>query len=179
MTAVSPTVEGKENIQSPLVNAATWGLYSDASRVGMGGVYLDRWFSVAWPSSFSEKHINVLELFAITTAIFTWGGHWRDQDIVIYTDNKPITDICLTGATKNKDIMSLLRHIFYFLAQRNTNVRLEHVYGYNNSRADSLSRLQVHHFKELTPAARQRPDDPPDMIWTLFASSETATSPPP
>ena len=79
----------------------------------MGGVYLNRWFSVAWPAAFHQKHINVLELVAITAAIFLWGREWEDMDVVIYTDNKPVTDIWLSGSTKNKDMMSLLRNVFF------------------------------------------------------------------
>ena len=92
-----------------------------------------------------EKHINVKELFAIVTAIFAWGKEWRDMSVVLYTDNKPITQISHTGATKNKEMMCLIRYLYYFLAQRNVNIRLEHVYGYNNCKADYLSRLQRPH----------------------------------
>ena len=65
-----PQWNGQEKIQAPLVTAATWGLYTDASKLGMGGVFFNRWFSAAWPEALIHKHINVLELFAITTAIF-------------------------------------------------------------------------------------------------------------
>ena len=138
-----------------------------------GGGFFDRWFYAAWPTSLLDRHINVLELFAITTAIFIWGTTWQDRDIVIYTDNKPITDIWLTGSTKNKEIMSLLRHLFYFLARRNTNVRLEHVYGYTNVRADCLSRLQVQRFREMAVNAKDTPEDIPPHVWTLLEPSET------
>ena len=171
-----PRWNGQEKIQPPVFTAATWGLYTDASKLGMGGVYLNRWFSVAWPAAFHQKHINVLELVAITAAIFLWGREWEDMDVVIYTDNKPVTDIWLSGSTKNKDMMSLLRNVFFFLARQNTNVRLEHVYGYRNNKADYLSRLQVTRFKAISENACDDPDIVPDEIWRILNASDTCTS---
>ena len=98
------------------------------------------------------------------------------MDVVIYTDNKPVTDIWLSGSTKNKDMMSLLRNVFFFLARQNTNVRLEHVYGYRNNKADYLSRLQVTRFKAISENACDDPDIVPDEIWRILNASETCTS---
>ena len=169
-----PQWNGRERIHPASVCSATWGLYTDASSVGMGGVYYNRWFSCEWPVEMVGKHINVLELFAIAAAIFVWGDKWGEQDVVIYTDNKPITDIWCTGSTKNRDMMCILRHLFYFLVQRNINVRLEHVYGYTNKRADHLSRLQVTKFKDITANAREDPDAIPDIVWRILQGYEMA-----
>ena len=115
-----------------------------------------------------HKHINVLEMAAIAAAIFTWGGSWRDLDLVVYTDNKPITQIWQTGSTSNPDIMTLLRSLFFFLAARNVNVRLEHVYGFSNVNADLLSRLQVHAFKQRAPEADDDGVQVHQQIWDIF-----------
>ena len=100
---------GKEIIQPQPVTSVDLGLYTDASNVGMGGVSGNKWFYCAREKSWGEKHINIKELFAIVTAIFAWGKEWRDMSVVLYTDNKPITQIWHTGATKNKEMMCLIR----------------------------------------------------------------------
>ena len=96
------------------------------------------------------------------------------MSIVLYTDNKPITQIWHTRATRNKE-MCLIRYLFYFLAQRNVNIRLEHVYGYNNNKADYLSRLQVKTFKETIPTAEKDATPIPPEVWDILPESETTT----
>ena len=51
----------------------------------MGGAASKKWFYCAWEKVWIGKHINIKELFAIVTAIFTWGKGWRDLDIVMIT----------------------------------------------------------------------------------------------
>ena len=159
---------GRELIPPPPVTSAQLGLSTDASKLGMGGIFGSHWFSCAWPVHMVHKHINVLEMVAIAAAIFTWGRSWKDIDILVYTDNKPITQIWQTGSTSNPDIMTLLRSLFYFLIARNVNVRLEHVYGYSNVKADLLSRLQVHTFKQHAPEADVNGALVHPQIWDLF-----------
>ena len=64
--------------------------------------------------------------------------------------------------------MQIIRKLFYFLAQRNVNIRLEHVYGYNNSKADYLSRLQVHKFKAIAPTADEKETPIPPEGWAIL-----------
>lgn len=107
-----------------------------------------KWFTEKWPTVFSGKHINVLELFALAAALIMWCKTFYNTDLVVFTDNKPITQIWLSSSTINKEIMKILRCLFFFLAKRNINVRLEHIYGYRYVYVDSLSRLQVNAVKE-------------------------------
>ena len=51
--------------------------------------------------------------------------------------------------------MVIIRALFYFLAERNINIRLEHIHGYINVKADHLSRLQVDRFRRLAPMAEE------------------------
>ena len=122
----------------------------------------------SWPLSYASKHINVLELLAIAVALLTWGMHYTDTDFVVFTDNKPITQIWLSGTTKDRDIMAIIRYLFFFLAKRNINVRLQHIYGYSNKCADSLSRLQVDAVK--TDRFDDRPTTIPSDVWTILKS---------
>ena len=161
---------GREVILQAPVTSAQWGLYTDASDIGMGGVAGGKWFSSPWDDKLVEKHINVKELFAVATAIFTWGKDWRDMEVVIFTDNKPITQIWHTGATQNRDVMVIIRKLFYFLAHRNVNIKLEHVYGYKNIKADLLSRLQVLKFKETARDAEEEATPIPAEVWGIFTA---------
>ena len=62
------------------------------------------------------------------------------------TDNMAIVQVWRSGSCKNKDIMSLVRRLFFFIARRNVNLLLKHVPGKLNVDADLCSRLQVDAF---------------------------------
>ena len=62
-------------------------LFTDASNLGFGALYHHEWFSLPWPSAFTTYHINVKELFAIVAAVFTWGHHWHNKQIILFSDN--------------------------------------------------------------------------------------------
>ena len=96
-----PDWNGRESILPLSITSEALHLSTDASNLGMGGVYGKKWFFSEWDSMLRGKHINVKELFAIFAAVVTWGD---DMDVIIYTDNKPITQIWLTGSTKNKKL---------------------------------------------------------------------------
>ena len=157
---------GREMILTHTCTSAELGFYTDASSLGMGAVFGSHWFMLQWPPSYTHKHINILELLAIAAALLTWGATYTNMDLVVFTDNKPITQIWLSGTTKDRDIMKIIRYLFFFLAKRNINVRLQHIYGYSNKHADSLSRLQVH------AVQNSRFDDNPTVvpsdIWTIL-----------
>ena len=88
-----PAWNGRESFLPKVITGAELRLYTDASDVGMGGVMGNKWFWAKWGKKFTEKHINVKELFAVATAIFIWARGWKDKNVVIFTDNKPITQV--------------------------------------------------------------------------------------
>ena len=158
---------GKAMFQLPIVTNINFRLFTDASNVGMGGFWRNRWFSVAWQGEIANMHINVKEMFAVAAAIFTWGEQWTDRQIVIFSDNKAVVDIWAKGCTRDKNMMTLIRRLFFFLAQYNINVNLQHVYGYNNATADALSRLQIERFRRIQPAANRVETVVPVDIWDI------------
>ena len=162
-----PTWNGVEVIQTETLYSTDIKLYTDASGFGLGGCYGGKWFSVP----IANKHnysISFLELLAIVVAVFSWGDEWCDKQVILYTDNEAIVQIWTTGSCKCKDIMSLIRLLFFFLAKRNINLMIFHIAGKSNIYADSLSRLQVARFKEQCPDAERLPTSIPTSIWPIL-----------
>lgn len=60
---------GQEVFHTLLLLSSTLGLHTDACMVGMGGVYKSHCFSCPWPPHMKDRHINVLECFAVAAAI--------------------------------------------------------------------------------------------------------------
>ena len=142
-----PSWNGVCFIQSEPVTSVSLSLYTDASGVGFGAVFGQKWFSHPWPEDYSSFHINIKELFAIVAAVLTWGHEWHDQQILFFTDNSAITHVWRTGTSVDRVIMKLVRFMFLFVAKRNVNVLMHHIPGHSNNAADALSRLQVQRFR--------------------------------
>ena len=123
--------------------------------------------SVPWPESFEQYGICVKELFAVLAAIYTWGHHWHNKQIFLFSDNTTVCNIWSKTSTKEPDLLFFLRHLYLFAATRNINIWVKHIPGRLNTLADLLSRLQVAAFLKLHPTADQTPTQVNTDIWHL------------
>ena len=166
-----PSWNGKEKIHPPPITNFDIELATDASGLGIGASFGNKWFSrplsdfdsLSWIRR-DRFDINFWELFALTVAVLTWGAAWKDKQIIIYVDI--ITHVWLRGST-DKCMMRLVRKLFLFTAQNNINILLQHIPGHSNILADRLSRLQVSEFKSLLPSADHAGSSIPNTIWLL------------
>ena len=150
------------------LSSADLHLATDASAVGLGAVYGTSWFSEPLPSRLRCHHINVLELFAILAAVFTWGDAWRDSAVRLHTDNEAVVYVWRRGSSRDPHMLTLLRALFFFCARRNIHLTFAHVPGVCNDVADSLSRLQVSRFRRLRPDSELLPTSVPEDAWIVL-----------
>ena len=150
-----------------VISSNTLQLFTDASNLGMGGVYNNRWFSCTWPDNFLDSDINFKEIFAIFAAISTWAKHLSNKQILVYCDNLNIVTVWKTGTCKNPDIMKVIRALFFCCASYNINLLTEHIEGKINYSADALSRIQVGKFLQENPEAEIEPSPVPNCIWAI------------
>lgn len=95
------------------------------------------------------------------------GGEWKNKQVLLYSDNLALCMVWRSGTSKDEKIMHYLRPLFLFVAKLNINLLIKHIAGYNNVKADLLSRLQVHRFKEIHPTAQLEPTQVNKIIWTI------------
>ena len=149
-------------------------LFTDASKLGLGGCYENRWIQARWPSGMralnSGKAIDIdyLEMFAIFAACATWGHLWAGKKIVIYTDNQPITEVWQAGTSKSSHLMTLVRKTFLETAFHQFSLFLKFIPGKKNAAADSISRFQVDRFKQEVPNADPEPTALPLHVKELL-----------
>ena len=165
-----PDWNGLEIIHPTPVTSIDLQLFTDASDIGLGCVYGDKWLFSGWREDWApslSNHINLRELFAVWAAIFTWGREWRDQEVVIFTDNRSVVDVWKSGTCTDPLMMMVIRAMFFRAAKLNINIILVYVKGVDNVNADLLSRFQVRQFLDLNPQAEPEPTELLDAVWNL------------
>ncbi len=136
-------------------------LYTDASStIGFGAYWAGRWFNGHWTASQDQHSITWKELFAIVVAAATWGNLWSRRKILFHCDNEAVVSIWRKGSSRAKDVMVLVRTLYFTAAHNNFNIAVTHIAGANNRIADALSRFSLQAFQELAPNANAEPTLP-------------------
>ena len=135
-------------------------MFTGSSKTLAGAaVFETAWFILPWPSSwFSEQNITFLEMIPIVWAIETWGPAIKNCYLLVHTDNLALKFILNSQSAKEGLVMTLVRRLVLSLLTNNIMFRAEHIPGYKNILADSLSRLRVDKFKHYFPTANPNPD---------------------
>ena len=150
-------------------------MFSDVSgKIGMGALCKKAWMYQLWPTTFIRKFkpsIEYLELFAVTAAVLTWIHQFRNKRIILFCDNQSVVDMINNTTTSCKNCMVLIRMIVLKGLVENVRVFARHVAGKKNIFADSLSRDQIQHFKDLCAQHEReydvKPTPVPDAIWPI------------
>ena len=128
-------------------------LSTDASDVGIGGVFVHRWYSRELSVSESSMSIAYRELLAVVSACACWGSLLSGRRVMLECDNSSVVFCVNNGTSKSSHVMSLIRQLFYLAARYQFDLRLIHVPGKDNVAADLLSRLRVSEFAEGFPGS--------------------------
>ena len=170
-----PSWNGIAYIQDHPISSNDLHLFTDASILGIGGVFGDHWFSIPisafhhipwFPQVDEVFDINFWELLALFVAFLTWEHLFRNIQVTIHTDNEPLVYVWSRGS-RNTRIMRLIRALFLRSARANTNLLLAHIPGHFNTLADHLSRLQVRRFRVAHPTADEEPSPIPPDVWQI------------
>ena len=137
-------------------------LYTDASGMGFGLIFGNKWALGEWPSNWQAKNIAIRELFPIMLALKLWCEHLKQQCITFHTDNEAVVHIINTQTSKDSEIMVIVRQMVIILMKNNILFRAVHIPGVYNISADLLSRLQVQKFLKHEPTADPLPIQIPE-----------------
>jgi hypothetical protein len=136
-------------------------LASDASNAGMGAVFNNSW----WLMPFDETHLSFpiswRELYAVLVG--DTGHSLSTKRIMIACDNETIVYSVNKGTSKNPNIMSLIRDLFFTCSFFHFDIRLKHVPGLLNIGPDLLSHLKVPQFLRAFPDADAKPTPVPAL----------------
>ena len=128
-------------------------LFTDAAgSLGFGAIFENHWCYGKWPVDWLHKNIAFLEFYPIVLSLHLWGHLIRNCCILFFTDNEALVYIINKQSCRDKSLMSFVRKLVSVCLKYNIVFKAKHVFGVHNKLADSLSRLQIHIFKQLAPA---------------------------
>ena len=132
------------------VDSSTLRLFTDASgALGYGAIFGTEWCYGEWPGSWKGLNIAILEFFPILLSVLLWGSKMRNRRIVFFTDNEALVHVINKASCRDTVLMGFVRRLVLACLNFNILFRARHVPGVHNELADSLSRLQVHRFRQL------------------------------
>ncbi|KAL9981545.1 hypothetical protein ACROYT_G010257 [Oculina patagonica] len=119
-------------------------VHTDACPLAAGAYFRGDWFYHNFAVDSPEHaplHINYKEVLAQTLAASRWAPYWRNQHVIIHSDNVAAVHIINKGSTSNPLVMCALRNLFWLSANYNFRFTAVHIPGKSNVLADAVSRL--------------------------------------
>jgi integrase len=169
--------------------------FTDASLCGFGNVLCDKDFNIlhAMAGIFSTRELRNVrycgdmqhaEIFGALMFLAKHAKKFKDESVLLYTDNQADHFILRRWATSCPRLRSVLRCVASICAIFNMNLKTAHVRSEENLHADWLSRPEKHCFKLLgwcdeLRLSSELPFDPahpfshPSILWSGFISVQT------
>ena len=128
-------------------------LYTDASgTLGFSAIFGRNWCYGEWPDSWRNRNIAYLEFYLIVLSLHLWGHEMQNRRVLFFTDNEALVHVINKPSCRDKDLMFFVRELVLLCLRHNVHFKAKHIPGLHNKLADSLSRLQLHTFRQLAPA---------------------------
>lgn len=153
----------------PTMATPRLSLYTDASgKWGCAGIWGNKWFQWKWGDRAEQWHIAPKELLPIVLAGLLWGKEWSDMMIQCHCDNRAVVDVVNNGYSRDKEMMHLLRCLFFISEHHHFLVEAVHLPGKLNVAADALSRNNTAQFLQVVPEAQKQPTPVPEQALKLL-----------
>ena len=142
--------------------------------------YTGEWFQISWPTTWKDINIAVKELLPITIAAAIWGNQWKDQRILILSDNAAVVATLKARSARHVTLSHLIKCLFFWEATFDFEHNSEHIAGSLNTTADALSRNRLDLIFSLNPQAKAAATSTPipnPVLAVLLDSNLQWTSP--
>ena len=141
------------------ISSNTLQLHTDAARSkGFACIFQEFWAWGAFSDSIKQFHINILELYPITLAVYLFGSFWQNKNILFICDNLSIVHCLNSQTSKDKTIMRMLRIIVLQSLKYNFCFASKHISSKSNIICDKLSRFQIAEAKALAHHLKDEPE---------------------
>ena len=126
-----------------------YNMGADASKLGFGATFKDRWIQEAYPPDWVtmfDNHdigITTLELYPIYVLIAMFGHNIRNSSVLFHSDNQGVVDVINKQSSHNPIMMNIIRPLVSLLMENNIMLRSQHISGVRNTLCDAISRFQI------------------------------------
>ena len=145
---------------------------SDASGHWGCGTYYCRaeWFQLSWQGTpLANASIAVKELVPLVVAAALWGRQWSGSTVMCKCDNQAVVAVIGSRTSSDKQIMHMLRCLFFLEASFDYHLVASHIPGIDNVLADDLSRNRPASFlQKAHPATAKSPCQIPQHVKDLL-----------
>ena len=160
---------GVAMLEVPSSHSISQHVYSDASGVyGCGARWQSRWFQFQWPPTFTEQPIATKELLPVVLACIVRGKLWRNQCILVHSDNEAVVTVITSGCSKGNSLMQLLHCLFFIEAYFEISLSAINIKGEENVGADAILRNNLVVFFAQVPQADPYPTPIPQSAVDLL-----------
>jgi hypothetical protein len=142
-------------------------LWTDASDFGVGCIFGNQYICEKFDKYCISMPIAWRELYAIVLASATWGYKLSGKRVIFNCDNEAIVHCIINGFSKNVDIMTLLRRLFFICACCNFECSAKHLPSKRNVLADALSRNDMNRFSNNCNILNMSKCKPVDILCDL------------
>ena len=127
---------------------------TDASLLGWGGFWDNEMVSGQWTTEFSSKHINHLELEAVSRTLHYFQSHLKNHLVTVFTDSTTVVSyINRQGGTHSPSLCVETWNLWNWCITHKIFLRASYIAGITNTLADALSRGRVNQGEwSLAPA---------------------------
>ena len=165
-----PFVDLEEVLQADILN-----FYTDAAKredLGFGGMFNKHWLYSQWEPNFIQifdPSIEYMELFGVCCAVFAWSKDLANRRVQVHCDNQSVVTMINKTTSSCKQCMILIRLLTLHSLKYNMRIFTRWVRGRINSEADTLSRLKLGKFRQLTKnkAMDKMPTPLPSELWQV------------
>ena len=88
--------------------------------------------------------------------------------VLCHCDNRAVVDVVNSGYSRDRDMMHLLRCLFFISEHHHFLVEAVHLPGKRNIAADALSRNNASQFLQVVPEAQKQPTPVPEQALRLL-----------
>ena len=113
-----------------------------------------------------------MELLPIILAVMVWGRRWSGSLVVVHCDNQAVVTIVNSGYSKDKDIMHMMRCLFFIRAHWDFQLLAEHIPGEDNKAADAISRNNFPLFFQVSPDAAPQATPIPQALLSWLVEQQ-------
>ena len=150
-----------------IISPYVWGhsyqfhIYSDSSKMGLAGVFKNRWFYGCFPPHWLKKNIAIKECVSVYLAFHLWHREFQDSSVLFHIDNESVVYNLRNQTSHLPEIVSMIRSIVLLAMRFNIRFYSVHIPGFKNRTADLLSRFQFQKARQHAPHLDLQPTQYP------------------